>query len=363
MAKISVIIPIYNVEKYLIECMQSLINQTFTDIEIICVDDASTDNSIKIVQAFAKQDKRIKIITHKQNSGVAIARNSGLDASTSPYIMFCDPDDYYAPNMCEKLYTAITENNTDMAMCGVHVIYEADEHMRHSDNKTFAIPDAVLSTKSNLLLSLHMGVPYRIFRRDIITEHNIRFPVGLKYEDLYFTNVYYLWAKNVTCISDRLYNYRRRGGSIMNTSYAGQTNASLDFIRVAIEYYQYLLQHNKLSEYEHYFWKTLFINSVRNAIQFAAHQQFRDEIFDLCSEFIDKNYKFGRYGLQTDYIIKLIHNRGFSVRKRYLFRTISVFNNGIKHDVSLFGIISIYKKKHINNQTKYYLFGIPVFTA
>ncbi len=363
MAKLSVIVPVYNVEKYLIECMQSLQTQTLSDIEIICVNDCSTDGSGRLLDEFAKRDERIRVIHLEQNGGVSVARNTGLDMVTSEYIMFCDPDDFYAPNMCEKMYRTITTKNVDMAICGVHVVYEADAHMRISDSKSFDIPNAVLSTSDKKLYSLHCGMPYRIFKRQIITAHNIRFPVGLRYEDMYFANVYYLWSKKIACISDRLYNYRRRAGSIMHTSYRGQTNASLDFIKIAIAYFDYIHAHKIARKHLKYFWTNLFIKCATNAIAFTGNKKFHAEIFDICNEFIKKNYKFGKYGVCTDYIIHLILRRRLSTRRRYLFRTICIYDNGTKYELSLFGVLCVYKKKFVDDHIKYYLFGIPVFTA
>ena len=101
--KISIIIPVYNVEKYLEQCLKSVINQTFKDIEIICINDGSTDNSLEILEAFQKQDERIKII-NKQNEGQGIARNEGLKVAKGEYISFIDPDDWVAQGMYEFLY-------------------------------------------------------------------------------------------------------------------------------------------------------------------------------------------------------------------------------------------------------------------
>ena len=99
MEKISIIIPIYNVEKYIAQAMESVVNQTMRDIEIICVNDCGTDNSMQIVNQFAKKDTRIKVINNPHNMGIADTRNVGLNAATAPYIMWCDPDDWMQPDM------------------------------------------------------------------------------------------------------------------------------------------------------------------------------------------------------------------------------------------------------------------------
>ena len=109
--------PVYNREKFLDRSVGSLISQTFKDIEIILVDDGSVDNSGKILDNFAKQDSRIKVF-HQKNSGPATARNVGLDNATGEYIMFCDSDDAYEPNMCEVMYKTICEKRADLILCG-----------------------------------------------------------------------------------------------------------------------------------------------------------------------------------------------------------------------------------------------------
>ena len=112
MAKVSIIVPTYNVEQYLVECMESIVNQTLQDIEIICVDDGSTDNSGKILDDYAQKDNRIKVI-HKQNEGYGKAMNIGLDTATGEYIGIVEPDDYVALDMYESLYKIAKENDVD----------------------------------------------------------------------------------------------------------------------------------------------------------------------------------------------------------------------------------------------------------
>lgn len=121
---VSIIVPIYNVEKYLAECLDSIVNQTFKDIEVICVNDASPDNSKVILQEFASRDSRIRIITHDKNGGLGAARNTGICNATSPYIAFVDSDDYIAPTFIEVLYELITANKAQMSWCGTNTVSE-----------------------------------------------------------------------------------------------------------------------------------------------------------------------------------------------------------------------------------------------
>ena len=120
MPKVSVIIPVYNVEKYLRECLDSVINQTLKDIEIICINDGSTDGSLAILEEYAAKDNRIKIIDLKENIGVGKARNIAFKEVTAPYVMYLDSDDWYELNACNTAYNQISANNNDMVIFDVY---------------------------------------------------------------------------------------------------------------------------------------------------------------------------------------------------------------------------------------------------
>ena len=119
MTKVSVIIPVYNTEKYLRECLESVISQTFTDIEIICVNDGSTDSSLAILEEYASNDKRIKVLKQK-NKGAGSARNFGLKYATGEFLSFLDSDDFFENNFIEQMYSKAKETNADLVMCAVN---------------------------------------------------------------------------------------------------------------------------------------------------------------------------------------------------------------------------------------------------
>lgn len=130
MPKISVIIPVYNVENYLRECLDSIINQTFKDIEIICVDDCSTDNSLDILNEYAQKDNRIKVFEQKENSGQGAARNFGISIAQGEYITFVDPDDYIESTMYEKMYNQAKTLNSEIVMCDVQKFFETSGNIK-----------------------------------------------------------------------------------------------------------------------------------------------------------------------------------------------------------------------------------------
>jgi glycosyltransferase involved in cell wall biosynthesis len=123
--KVAVIVPVYNVERFLPECLDSLLAQTLREIEIICVNDVSPDNSAAILAEYSQKDARVKVITHEVNQGLGPARNSGVAFTKAPYIAFVDSDDYVKPEMMETLFNAIEEQKADLAWCGMAKVTEA----------------------------------------------------------------------------------------------------------------------------------------------------------------------------------------------------------------------------------------------
>ena len=130
MPEISIIIPNYNTAQYLPRCLDSLINQTFQDIEILVIDDGSTDDSVKIMESY--HDPRVHVLHHKgDGSGPGEARNMGLDAATGRYIMFCDSDDWYEPDMCQKMYETIEREQVDVVCC--QNFFDHEDHLRETE--------------------------------------------------------------------------------------------------------------------------------------------------------------------------------------------------------------------------------------
>ena len=342
--KISVIVPIYNVEPYIDECMRSLVTQTLHDIEIVCVDDCGTDKSMDIVRKYADTDNRIKIIRNKQNSGIAATRNVGLDNSDAEYIMFCDPDDWFDVNMCKKMYDTITRDKTDIVMCGANIFYESDVSHKKSDNGYLRVKHSGVFDVTEYMTYTTPGVLWnKIFKRSIISEHGIRFPDGLKYEDVCFFNMYMLWAKKMSFITDKLYNYRRRAGSIMNQTFQQKSiNHAIDGMGTATWYYNYIKSHGLLDSKKIYFWRNVFINNFYFALDNASNPDHRREIFDYAIDFIRTNAK----SELPKPIVKML--------EMILMRNDTMFH-GVKY---MGGIIRI---KYYTTRLKIKLLGVPVW--
>lgn len=288
--KISIIVPVYNVEKYIEQSLLSLINQTLKDIEIIIVDDGCTDDSIKIVEKYAHKDKRIKIIRHKKNSGVSACRNTGIENATAEYLMFCDSDDFFATNMCEKMLDAITKDKTDIVVCGTNIIYEANKQLKKSDDDYYKVKFSGIHDVSEKIITMcDVSFWNKIFKRTIIEKHKIRCPVGLKYEDAYFFNAYMLWAKKISFLNEKLYNYRRRDGSIMNQTFQKDSSSSLQHLQIAIKFYEYLKQNKLLEQKQVFFWKKIFLPYLSLSVAWAGNLKIKKEIMQVAKTFIKEN--------------------------------------------------------------------------
>ena len=209
--KISVIIPVYNVENYLRQCLDSIINQTLKEIEIICINDGSTDSSKQILEEYALKDERIKIINQK-NKGVSAARNTGIDAATGEYIGFVDSDDWVKLDAYEKLYNKITREDVDIVFSRYNYVFE-DGRIEHNPNHFKELDEIKInSIDENLeLLKISPSIWTKIFKKSFILDNKIRFPEGVLAEDLFFIVQYLLKANGIVYLNNYFsYNYRIR---------------------------------------------------------------------------------------------------------------------------------------------------------
>ena len=224
MTKISIIVPFYNVEGYIEKCIESLISQTLEDIEIICIDDESTDNSKDIVLKYAKEDKRIKLINTKKHSGQSCARNIGLEIAQGEYIGFVDSDDWVELNMFEKLYNRAKIDDTDITMCQSYLYDDKTQQSYTNDyydlKELEKFGENVFSPKDtkNEILKINIVLWNKIYKKDFLKRINVRFTDGYIYEDLPFFFETYLKANKVNILWESLYYYRenRRYSTMQN---------------------------------------------------------------------------------------------------------------------------------------------------
>ena len=210
--EISIIVPVYQVEKYLNECIDSILAQTFTDFELILVDDGSLDNCPALCDAAAEKDSRVRVI-HQQNKGLSGARNAGIDIARGNWISFIDSDDIVDKNFCEKLYRAAMTSGAEIAACNV-LFLEEDGSL--SSYQECPLRDEVLSQDEafhRIRLAPLIQTATRLHRRELFK--TLRFPVGKNYEDAFTTPTIYEHVTKVACVGETLYHYRLNPQGIM----------------------------------------------------------------------------------------------------------------------------------------------------
>ncbi|MBQ4439188.1 glycosyltransferase family 2 protein [bacterium] len=222
MTKISIIIPVYNVEKYLRECLDSCVNQTLEDIEIICVDDCSPDNSIKILEEYQAKDSRIKIFRHETNKNLGAARNTGLANATGEYVWFVDSDDYIDTKACQILYDAIKEFNVDM-LCFSALRFSEMEGMRYFFYDKYYHQgvqiNKIYSTKANWkeITFSNLNVTAWAYVTKTSVVQKFRFREGIWHEDTDFTPILLASVDSFCYIPYTAYFYRASQLSITQT--------------------------------------------------------------------------------------------------------------------------------------------------
>ena len=204
MAKISVVVPIYNVEKYLNRCVDSILNQTFTDFELILVDDGSPDNCGKICDEYAEKDNRVRVI-HKPNGGLSDARNAGIEwalkNSDSEWITFIDSDDWVHPDYLEFLLRAAVENNTSVSICGFVRTENKSDFPKYSfESKVYSNEDFWIEKNVNAVVAWG-----KLYKKKDFTE--IRYPVGKVHEDEFTTHKILFKYYNIAFVNEELYYY------------------------------------------------------------------------------------------------------------------------------------------------------------
>lgn len=210
---VSIIIPVYNSEPYITDCIESLINQTYENIEMIFIDDCSPDKSSDIIKKYKKNDNRIKLINNKFNIGAGLSRNKGLEKSTGEFIMFLDPDDLIATDdVISKMVTIYDENEIDAVRGNFKIIkkdYSIKNKINHiEDSWTYNIKNNKIISKDSFKICPSYGYTTYLFKRDIIKKNNIKFPDYTYYEDPYFLAKYISNCNKIYETKTDVYLYR-----------------------------------------------------------------------------------------------------------------------------------------------------------
>ncbi len=228
MPKVSVIVPVYNVEKYIEKCLDTLVNQTLEDIEIIIVNDGSKDNSKKIIEKYIeKYPRKIKYLD-KENGGLSDARNYGMPYAKGEYIAFLDSDDYVELDMYEKMYELAKKEDSDMVECDFY--WEYEDKIREDIG-------AIYSNKKEMLEKIRVVAWNKLIKREIIEKSKIEFPKGYRYEDVEFTYKLIPYLDKFSFLKKSCVHYIQRANSISNVQNE-RTKEILDVLDNVLEYYK-----------------------------------------------------------------------------------------------------------------------------
>ena len=274
--KISIIVPVYKVEKWIHQCIDSLINQTLKDIEIICIDDGSPDNCGKILDNYAKQDDRITVI-HQKNKGVSSARNAGIDKSKGEYITFVDSDDYVEKEAYETAYKWAKEDNVDLLQMG-HRTFKDGEEEKNIKHKNFS--NSKVLNLEEFLKKNNYFVWSKIFKSEIIKRDNIKFVESIPLaEDTCFSHMVFPGARKFKVIPGKFYNYRIREGSAVRTWNREKFDNKymLDIIHSVYDSWN---KRNLIEGREHILLKYIF-DTIKSHI---TKSDYADEILNLINE-------------------------------------------------------------------------------
>ncbi|PGO33392.1 hypothetical protein CN984_04700 [Bacillus cereus] len=295
--KISIIVPVYNVAEYLEKCVESILNQTFVDFELILVNDGSKDQSGEICDEFAEKDSRIKVI-HKKNAGLSVARNTGINAARGEYIGFVDSDDWIDPDMYEALYESCELSRSEISIIGMREVSE--------EGKTLM---EYIPVHVNLKEILKRAYAWnKLFKRELFVNNNLYFMEGKYYEDLELIPKLFIKCNKVTNVNKVGYNYLKRRGSITSD----RNEKILDNLWAYTQIKRYLLDEKVYLKY-----KEEFENGV---LYFKKY--YINILYDYPTKFLISNFKrikndFDKIGglKKEDYLKFILKHFTFNVRK------------------------------------------------
>lgn len=287
---ISIIIPVYKVEKYLEKCIESVLKQTYTNLQIILVDDGSPDNCGKICDEYAKKDSRIEVI-HKANGGLSDARNVGISKAKGRYIGFVDSDDYIKEDMYEILLNLIKKYDADVSICNLYDVIDGNECIRNKENGIREYSRIDILKEILLDKNIQSYAWNKLYEKELFDE--IKYPIGKKYEDIGTT--FYLFEKcnKIVVTSEPEYYYLKRADSLVNNV---TESTILDYTEIIIQRYIYIKQNIKeLRKYNNYYLaKTLITahNDIENLENISEEMQQRyKKLYELVLEIIKSNSK------------------------------------------------------------------------
>lgn len=282
---ISIIVPVYNGEAYLDKCLSSILKEKEVSIEVLCINDGSTDGSLGILKRYSQVDSRVKVIS-QPNGGLSAARNTGLSHASGEWICFVDCDDYVSEDTFKILQGVIDENKVDVVISAVRVEYEGSLETKEFDDVYFSLDKSGLCKSNDELLKILPVIACsKLYRKEIIKCHSLMFPEGCIFEDNYWFWCYFSHVENIYLISDRLYIYRRHDGSIMSRCLDREPGYSLKMLEVTrriFDYYRNFLPNTKNNQDR---LELILLRAINFSLQYAQKWEVA-EVYARYVEFI-----------------------------------------------------------------------------
>lgn len=359
--KVTIVVPIYNVEPFIKECLDSLINQTLKEIEILCIDDCGTDNSIKITEEYAKKDNRIKIIHHERNLGLGATRNTGIKYSTGEYIGFVDSDDWVDLDYYEVLYNETKKSGVEIILNDNIIKYKSKFSQKQFYRPKRKNKKGFFEISCDNLLNIPAMTWCKLYKKSFLDLINIKFPDKLRYEDNYFNFTTLTFLKKIYIINGPKYFYRRRTDSIIGLNRKVIKNDDmLEIVKNIYSFYKkndltnkfkliiiFLKDHLELHQN-----KEKFFLKIQNFFQ-----EIKNDIFDNKRLYNEKEIFFFENVLNKKFCL---------IYKINLFHILNIITLKIFYNknlqIKLFNFIILFSQKGENNYRIFYLFGfIPFF--
>ena len=284
---VSIVVPYYNVESYISECLDSIINQTYRNLEILCIDDCGQDNSSKIVEEYAKKDSRIKIIRHEKSKGAGGARNTGIEQSTGKYMFFVDADDYLVEDCVYSAVKILEEHNLNVVFFKSEIFVD-DIKIRYpiiNYPKYRYWADGPFRLDEDNLCDMPSQCWNKGYRRSFLIDNNIRMPENIYYQDVEFHVRMFTKSHDTYMIDRPLYLYRKRGDSSMDCVYNKTTIKAEDLYIAHERIYDFLVKNNLIEKYKNSFLELVMI----------CLNNFRENNYNLCKKCTPRMLQFLNY--------------------------------------------------------------------
>ncbi len=295
MKKVSVIVPVYNTKKYLERCMDALVNQTLEEIEIVAVNDGSTDDSLQMLKEYEeKYPDKVRVLS-KENGGQATARNLGIRECTGEYIGFADSDDCIDRTMFEKMYRLAKEKDCDLVECHYHYIQESEE-----GNKELKTRGNIreYSSRKDMFIDPQVSPWNKLYRREVLIDSGVDFPEGLIYEDTAFYIKSIPFVKKSAYLPEHLVYYFLRGNSTMNANKSRRVGNIFDVLQDILDFYKTKGFYEEYRQELEYFCTKIVLCSSLSRIGRVEDKAIQTELLDKSFTFLKDNfpdYKNNKY--------------------------------------------------------------------